>query len=80
MPFYDYECKTCQKKFESFHGVNETLTQCPKCNENTAIKVPGLITASVKDSQRQEAGQRVREYIEDTRQLLKDSLSREEVK
>ena len=31
MPFYDYECKTCNKTFEVLQGVNEDpLRECNK--------------------------------------------------
>ena len=33
MPTYDYECKTCDKIFEVFQGINAPkLTKCPTCN------------------------------------------------
>ncbi len=32
MPTYDYECKTCDKIFEVFQGINAPkLTECPTC-------------------------------------------------
>ncbi len=32
MPTYDYECKTCDKIFEVFQGINAPkLTKCPTC-------------------------------------------------
>ncbi len=30
MPTYEYFCETCGV-FEEFHGMNTTLTHCPKC-------------------------------------------------
>ncbi len=31
MPTYEYECVNCGI-FEEFHGINTTLTRCPKCS------------------------------------------------
>jgi putative FmdB family regulatory protein len=31
MPTYEYFCEKCGV-FEEFHGMNTTLTHCPKCN------------------------------------------------
>ena len=76
MPFYEYECFNCKKRFESFHSVNDLLTECVKCGENMIKKVPSIITSTVKDSQRQQAGERVKEAIEENRQLLLDALDR----
>lgn len=31
MPRYEYECKSCKKRFEVVHGVNETVDSCKYC-------------------------------------------------
>lgn len=31
MPTYEYLCEKCGT-FEKFHGINETLTECPTCS------------------------------------------------
>lgn len=31
MPTYEYFCQNCGV-FEEFHGMNTSLTNCPKCN------------------------------------------------
>lgn len=80
MPFYNYECVNCHERFEAFHAVNDTLTVCTKCGESTIKKVPSIITSTVRDTQRQAAGQRVKEAIEENRQLLLDGLKREDYK
>lgn len=42
MPAYDYECQTCDYKFESFHGMFvEPLIDCPRCNQPKLIKLIG---------------------------------------
>ncbi len=33
MPYYEYECETCNKTFEVFQSMSdEPLTQCPTCS------------------------------------------------
>ncbi|MDC7246259.1 MAG: zinc ribbon domain-containing protein [Sphaerochaetaceae bacterium] len=33
MPYYEYECETCKKRFEVFQSMNdEPLTECPTCS------------------------------------------------
>jgi putative FmdB family regulatory protein len=78
MPFYNYKCKNCSHKFETFHSVNDVLTTCPQCSQETVEKTPSIITSSVKDTHREAAGRRVREYIEETRELLLDSKQNRE--
>ncbi|MDP8259718.1 MAG: zinc ribbon domain-containing protein [Candidatus Gygaella obscura] len=35
MPNYDYECLSCEHKFEVFQGMNDKpLTKCPKCGKS----------------------------------------------
>jgi len=31
MPRYDYKCEGCNDVFETTHGVNEAVEECPKC-------------------------------------------------
>lgn len=31
MPTYEYKCEKCNKKFESFHGVNDNVDECVFC-------------------------------------------------
>ena len=33
MPIYEYECKECGKRFESYRGISDSDSnvQCPKC-------------------------------------------------
>ena len=36
MPTYEYECDKCGNKFELMQSMNaNTVTQCPKCGENS---------------------------------------------
>jgi len=31
MPRYDYKCEDCSDVFETKHGVDEAVEECPKC-------------------------------------------------
>lgn len=34
MPTYDYECCSCDSKFELFHGISDDNVQsCPECGK-----------------------------------------------
>lgn len=74
MPMYAYECSTCQNQFESVHSITEQLQNCDKCGgQNTLKRIPQLLTSYSSDRQKVTAGERVTKFIEDSRQLLKDS-------
>ena len=75
MPTYIYKCDKCSNTFKAFHGMSDTLTECVDCHETGHIhKVPALLT-SLPERNRDvtAAGTRVKEAIEDNRQLLLDS-------
>jgi putative FmdB family regulatory protein len=43
VPTYDYECKACGHRFETFQGIKDaTLKKCPKCGK---LKLNRLIGA-----------------------------------
>jgi putative FmdB family regulatory protein len=74
MPMYAYECSTCQNQFESVHSMTEQLHNCDKCGgQDTLKRIPQLLTSYSVDRQKITAGERVNRFIEDSRQLLKDS-------
>jgi putative FmdB family regulatory protein len=75
MPTYIYKCDKCNNTFKAFHGMNDTLTECLDCHEvGHTHKIPTLLTSlPERDKQQTAAGTRVKEAIEDNRQLLLDS-------
>jgi len=74
MPFYVYKCKNCSQEFKTFHSMNEQLHNCEHCStDNSLEKIPSLLTSYNVDRERVVAGERVGRFIEDSRQLLKDS-------
>lgn len=45
MPLHDMKCEnlTCQYEYEVFLWINEEIpTQCPKCEQNTLIRLYGV--------------------------------------
>jgi putative FmdB family regulatory protein len=75
MPTYIYKCDKCNNTFKASHGMNDTLSECMDCHEIGHIhKIPTLLTSlPERDKQQMAAGTRVKEAIEDNRQLLLDS-------
>ncbi len=42
MPTYDYECKSCEHKFELFQSITEPVKRkCPQCKRNTLRRLFG---------------------------------------
>ena len=41
MPIYEYECRKCGEKFESFRGIydNDDKVACPVCDEKGAKRM-----------------------------------------
>ena len=75
MPTYIYKCDKCDNTFKAFHGMNDVLTECIDCHEVGSVhKIPTLLTSLPEKTREQSAaGTRVKEAIEDNRQLLLDS-------
>jgi putative FmdB family regulatory protein len=74
MPTYIYKCDKCENSFKAFHGMSDTLAECMDCHEVGHIhKVPSLLTSlPERNNEQMAAGTRVKEAIEDNRQLLLD--------
>jgi putative FmdB family regulatory protein len=74
MPFYSYECSSCNNQFESVHSITEQLHNCDRCGGTDTLKrVPQLLTSySKQKSEKDLAGERVNKAIEDNRKLLLD--------
>lgn len=75
MPTYIYKCDKCSNTFKAFHGMNDILTECVDCHEvGHLAKVPSVLTSlPERNRDATAAGTRVKEAIEDNRQLLLDS-------
>ena len=73
MPRYTYRCDVCGNSFEVSHSISEKLTDC-ECGEEGSLKrIPSLpFRASVKTN-KQKAGEIVKEFIEDTKMEIMKS-------
>jgi len=76
LPRYTYRCDVCGKSFEVSHSISDKLTDC-ECGEEGSLKrIPSLpFRASVK-SNKQKAGEMVKEFIEDTRKEIQKTKKR----
>ena len=70
MPRYFYECSKCGSQFKTVHGMSETQDHCEICFSDAAAlrRIPQLTTTQKTPSKE---CQRVREAIEDNRQIFK---------
>jgi putative FmdB family regulatory protein len=39
MPTYEYRCCSCGRRFEVFHGVNESVEECQSCGGREVRRV-----------------------------------------
>lgn len=49
MPRYHYECESCGYELQIRHSMEETLTECPECYEDTLIRVLPHVAYSVSE-------------------------------
>ena len=80
MPKYTYECNTCGNIQEKRHGMTETYSYCPKCDEEGNLtKIPSLPSIFTKneDAHRsQKTGRIVEDFIKSSREDLKQEKQR----
>lgn len=73
MPQYHYKCQSCQKDWQEFHSINETVNLCPYCElENFVKRIPSPVMATIKKSSEKTTGETVKQYIEENKQVLKE--------
>ena len=74
MPRYSYKCSECDSKFTAFHGMSENINTCEVCgSEGTLKRVYDTINLKkVSSKESSSAGTRVKEFIEESRQALKE--------
>ena len=78
MPTYAYRCAGCDKQFEKFHSMSETLEECVLCNSPKIKKVwnGGINLKKNKNFGSQAPGKIVRQYIEDTKKEVSEDKKR----
>ena len=74
MPRYVYRCKKCEGSFVTVHGMMEDQDHCELCYESACVfRIPQMPHVKIV---REEAGQIVREYIQDARGDLESEKKR----
>ena len=78
MPTYAYLCTDCDKQFEKFHSMSETLEECVFCTSPKIKKVwnGGINLKKNKNFGSPKPGKIVRQYIEDTRKEVSEDKER----
>jgi DNA-directed RNA polymerase subunit RPC12/RpoP len=71
VPRYSYECAECKDIIAVFHGINEVIVDCKKCNGTPII-------AKKQKSDNNKVGELTKEYIEENRKILE--LQKKELK
>lgn len=72
MPRYTYRCDVCGNSFDVSHSISEKLTDC-ECGEEGSLKrIPSLSFRASVDQNKQKAGAKIKEFIEDTRKDIDD--------
>tara|TARA_R110001583_G_scaffold54100_1_gene166152 strand:- start:566 stop:814 length:249 start_codon:yes stop_codon:yes gene_type:complete len=72
MPNYAYRCVECMSQFNAFHGFNER-TNCPTCFSSVCERIPSVgfsVSGYVKE-QESKTGEKVKDFIEQSREELK---------
>ncbi len=74
MPKYCYQCEGCEHQFEVRHSIRDRLYDCPKCEmPETLFRIPQLVNKNIRhDSCNEKVGNKVKEYIEANRQVLRE--------
>ena len=74
MPRYVYKCRECDGCFTVVHGMTEDHTYCELCStQDCVFRIPQMPSVTIVKEQ---AGQIVQEYIEDTKKEKKEEKDR----
>ena len=73
MPKYVYRCKECDFVKEVVHSMQEKLKDCQECGKIEALmRVPSFSLAISKKEENTSSGTRVKDFIEEARNELKE--------
>tara|TARA_R110002110_G_C12901746_1_gene665014 strand:- start:198 stop:467 length:270 start_codon:yes stop_codon:yes gene_type:complete len=77
MPIYVYFCEKCEKELKALHSVKEKYTACQEIedckNKGNLTRIPSNFSSQyVKQEQEQKVGALVEDFIEETRDELKN--------
>ena len=73
MPRYAYRCVECMNQFTAFHGFGERPPHC-SCGSTLCERIPSVgvsVSGVNKEKQREKVGQKVEEFIENSKEDLK---------
>jgi len=72
MPRYQYRCKACEEVSTIYHPSSESQSVCPKCDSGpTLVKLLTTFATKKKGTKSNKIGQVTEQFIEDSRQELK---------
>tara|TARA_R110002110_G_scaffold34683_2_gene117827 strand:- start:516 stop:764 length:249 start_codon:yes stop_codon:yes gene_type:complete len=72
VPRYQYSCTACKKESTISHLSDETVTECPACNEKeTLLKVVTNFSTSRATKQKHKVGKITEDFIKEARVDLK---------
>ena len=76
MPKYIYRCKSCELVTEVVHSMQEKLKDCSECDTiDSLVRVPSFsFTLGKEINDNSSAGQRVKDFIEDSRSELNKEM------
>ena len=73
MPIYVYQCGDCLGEWKENHLMSETIEECPWCSsKNIGRKPSNCSYNSKKQEQTQKVGDLTREFIENSKDDLKN--------
>ena len=72
MPRYKYVCSACEFTKNYFHGINDVVEICEKCEQPTMKKdYSSSFTLNVKKTNKKtKVGELTKKYIEDNKEIL----------
>jgi putative FmdB family regulatory protein len=78
VPTYTYHCASCDKEFEEFHLMSETLDKCILCDSPSIQKVLNSSVNLIKNKnfRAEKPGKIVKKYIEDVKKEIRDDKER----
>jgi len=82
MPRYQYRCSECKFTKTYFHGINESIQKCEKCELETMQKVltNKFYTFTKRARTKPKTGEITKQYIEDNKEILETQQKEAEEK
>ena len=73
MPTYLYACENCLEEWKERHGMSEEIKECQRCESENIYRKPSLFAnlSKHKGDKKQKVGSHVKEFIENSKEGLK---------